>query len=480
MSFYSQGGKTLQVPMELFALNRQRLCSTLKKIDTVNHSSVVVLQGGEGVSVNDTDTEYIFRQESYFHWTFGVLEPGFFGAIEIGTGFSHLFIPRFPESYGVWMGKIFDCEHYKKKYSVDHVHYVDEIEQVLKALNPVKLLTLKGLNTDSDLWTKEIVFEGITLFQVDNETLHPVITECRVIKTDLELDVLRYVCRVSSDAHIAVMKAIRPGMKEYQGEAVFLHHSYFHGGCRNVSYTCICGSGENGSILHYGHAAAPNSKTIQDGDMCLFDMGAEYFCYASDITCSFPVNGKFNEKQKNIYNAVLKANRAVIQAAKPGVSWVDMHLLANRVMLQELLNVGILQGNIDDMMKVNLGATFQPHGLGHFMGLDVHDVGGYMENHPSRQTQKGLKSLRTARVLQAGMVITVEPGCYFISSELDKAFADPELSPFLVKNVIDDYRNFGGVRIEDDIIITETGVEIMSLVPRSVEEIESIMAEGHK
>jgi len=480
MSSYSQGENTLQVPMELFALNRRRLCSKLKETKTVDSNSVVVLQGGVGISIYDTDREYLFRQESFFHWAFGVLEPDFFGVIEIESGSSHLFIPHFPESYGVWMGKIYDCEHYKKKYAVDHVHYVKKIEEVLKELNAEKLLILKGLNTDSDLQTKETVFEGISGFQVDKETLHPVISECRVIKTELELDVLRYVCRISSDAHVAVMKAIRPGMKEYQGEAVFLHHSYFNGGCRHASYTCICGSGENGSILHYGHAAAPNDKTIKDGDMCLFDMGAEYFCYASDITCSFPVNGKFTEKQKNIYNAVLKANQAVIQAAKPGVSWVNMHLLSNRVMLQELLNVGILQGKVDDMMKANLGATFQPHGLGHFMGLDVHDVGGYLEDHPPRPTRAGLKSLRTARVLQAGMVITVEPGCYFIQSELNKALADPELSPFFVKDVIDEYRSFGGVRIEDDIIITKDGVELMSIVPRSVEEIESIMAQGRQ
>lgn len=480
MSYHSQGDQTLEVSMELFAQNRDRLCGKLKELGTVSPKSVVILQGGESLSIYDTDREFLFRQESFFHWTFGVLEPNFFGAIEVESGSSHLFIPHYPESYGVWMGKIFDCEHYKKKYAVNHVHYVHEIEEVLKQLNSDKLLVLKGLNSDSDLWSQETTFKGIAQFTVDNEILYPVMSECRVFKTDLELDILRYVCRVSTDAHVAVMKAIRPGMKEYQGEAVFLHHSYFHGGCRHASYTCICGSGENGSILHYGHAAAPNDKTIKDGDMCLFDMGAEYFCYASDITCSFPANGKFTEKQKIIYNAVLKANRAVIQAAKPGVSWVDMHLLSNRVMLQELLNAGILQGNVDDMMKANLGATFQPHGLGHFMGLDVHDVGGYLKDHPTRPAKDGLKSLRTARTLQPRMVVTVEPGCYFIPSLLDKALVDPELSRFLVKNVIEDYRSFGGVRIEDDVIITEDGVEIMSNVPRSVEEIEAMMADGRQ
>jgi len=132
-----------------------------------------------------------------------------------------------------------------------------------------------------------------------------------VIKTEMELQVLRYVCDISAAAHVEIMKKIRSGMKEYQCESMFSNYCYYNGGCRFCSYTCICGSGNNGSVLHYGHAGAPNDKSIEDGDMCLFDMGAEYYCYTSDITCSFPVNGKFTEEQKIVYNAVLKANQSV-------------------------------------------------------------------------------------------------------------------------------------------------------------------------
>ena len=124
---------------------------------------------------------------------------------------------------------------------------------------------------------------------------------------------------MSSEAHIEVMKSVRPGMTEYQLESIFKHYCYYNGGARHMSYTCICGSGENGAVLHYGHAGAPNEKTIQDGDMCLFDMGCEYYCYSSDITCSFPSNGKFTPDQRMIYEAVLKANRAVMAACKPGI-----------------------------------------------------------------------------------------------------------------------------------------------------------------
>lgn len=135
-----------------------------------------------------------------------------------------------------------------------------------------------------------------------------------------------------------------------------------------MSYTCICGSGENGSILHYGHASAPNDKTVYDGDMLLFDMGANYFGYCADITCSFPANGKFTDAQRFIYNAVLAACNAVHQAARPGANWVDMHALANRVLLEKLRDGGLLRGDIDDMIEAGINGVFQPHGLGHLIG----------------------------------------------------------------------------------------------------------------
>lgn len=157
-------------------------------------------------------------------------------------------------------------------------------------------------------------------------------------------------------------------MTEYQGESQFLHHSYSVGGCRHASYTCIAGSGENGAILHYGHAAAPNDKQIHDGDMLLFDMGADYFGYSADITCSYPANGKFTADQRFIYNAVLAACQAVHDAARPGVNWVDMHLLANRVLLTKLKEGGLLTGSVDEMIEAGINGVFQPHGLGHLLG----------------------------------------------------------------------------------------------------------------
>jgi len=244
-----------------------------------------------------------------------------------------------------------------------------------------------------------------------------------------------------------------------------------------VGYCCIAASGCNGAVLHYGHAGAPNDRRIQDGDLCLFDMGAEYNCYTSDVTTTFPANGKFTDDQKLIYNAVLRANQAVMKTAKPGVSWVDMHLLSQRVILEHLTKGGLIKGDIEEMMKTNFGAVFMPHGLGHFMGLDVHDVNGYPPG-TKRIDKASLRNLRTVRILEAGMVITIEPGCYFNEVLLNEASNNPDHSKFLVLSEIARFRGFGGVRIEDDVLITETGVENLSPVPREIADIEALMAKG--
>lgn len=452
-AFFSMGKDTLKVPMALFRLNRKRLCDKLRSTSGVPAGDAfMVLQGGEQETLYDSDREPVFRQESYFHWTFGVTEADCFGALDVWTGKSTLFIPKLPASYGVWMGTIHPQEHFRSKYGVDEVKFVEDIDQVLKAKNAKLLLTLRGTNTDSKKTTREAKFPKIADFEVNNVLLHPVIAELRVFKTDMELEVIRYTNRISSEAHIQIMKSIKPGDMEYQMESLFCHYCYTNGGMRHVAYTCICGSGQNGAILHYGHAGEPNAKEIKGGDMCLFDMGAEYCCYTSDITCSFPVNGKFTPDQRLIYEAVFASSRAVMKALKPGVSWTDMHLLSERVSLEALKAGGLLTGDVEEMMGVRLGAVFMPHGLGHFLGLDVHDVHGYPEEgHPGRSDQPGLSSLRTARTMQPRMVLTIEPGIYFGDYNLDTALANPAHRRFLVPEMIERFRGFGGVRIEDDI-----------------------------
>lgn len=481
-SYHSRGCSTLKVDPALFRTNRDRLIDSLRKVKALENKKnpLVLLKGGEYTMRYCSDHEPIFRQESYFHWTFGVREPDFYGVINVETGKSYLFAPKLPQEYAVWMGELLKPGDFKAHYQVDDVYWVEDVKKVLKQQNSDVLLTLYGINSDSGSYSKPATFDGINEFNVDRDILHPVISELRVFKTDLELEVLRYVCKVSSEAHKEVMKRIKPKMKEYQLESIFQFFCSYYGGARFMAYTCICGSGKNSSVLHYGHSGEPNNKKMDDGDLCLLDMGCEYFCYASDITCSYPCNGKYSDQQKVVYNSVLEANLAVREALKPGVSWVDMHILAERKILESLKKAGLLIGDVDEMVENRLGAVFMPHGLGHFIGIDTHDVGGYLPGHPARSDKPGLKSLRTSRTMQERMCITIEPGCYFINALLEKAFKDEKLSKFLVKSEIDKYVNIGGVRIEDCVYVTKDGIEILSKVPRTIEEIEALIQKGRE
>lgn len=478
-SFFSMGLKTFKVTMKMYAENRLKL---VNELSSQEHQGVVILQGGIEETRHCTDHELLFRQESYFAYLFGVAEPGFYGAIDLSTGAAALFIPRLPLTHAVWIGKIQPPEHFQAKYEVDAVHYVDEMAGVLKGMGGgagrPRLHLLKGLNSDSGNESRPAAFEGLGEFEVDTAALHPALSESRVSKSAKELDLLRYVNAVSSAAHVEVMRSARPGMKEYQLEAMFQGLVYSRGGCRHCSYTCVCGTGENSAILHYGHAESPNDKDIHDGDMALLDMGAEYACYCSDITCSFPVNGKFTEDQKLVYGAVLSAQKAVMAAMKPGDLWPDLHRLAERKILEALRGGGVLQGSVDEMLAAHLGTVFMPHGLGHLMGLDTHDVGGY-NTGVTRSEEPGLRSLRTARALVEGMVITVEPGCYFIDPVLLPAMEHEATAKFFVPERVQQLRGSGGVRLEDDVIVTAHGIENMTRCPRDVAEVEAVMAGGH-
>jgi Xaa-Pro dipeptidase len=465
---------------ELHAENRKRLADVLRKTATKN--AVVLLQGGEAQERHETDHEELFRQESNFAWAFGVKEPGCFGVIEVATGKSTLFVPKYPPEYGIWMGPIRTLESFKQEYLTDDVKFMEDIRETLVKMEPPRgpeVLTTRGLNGDTGRRAKEANFPGLEAFRINNGVAYDAICELRAIKTKRELDVLRHVCELSCRAHSHVMKEIKPGMFEYQLESIFLHYSYFCGGCRHTSYTSICGCGPSGSALHYGHAGAPNERLVRNGDICLMDMGAEGRFYGSDVTCSYPANGKFTEDQRIIYETVLQSQLAVMKAMKPGVFYVDMQELTYRIACERLRDVAkILVGDVEEMMKCNLGAVFMPHGLGHMLGVDTHDVAGRPEFsiELKRDSRDGYSKIRLLRPLREGMYVTVEPGIYFIDYLLDKALNDPVQSKFINRKRLDEFRGFGGVRIEDDVLITKTGVENFTRCPRTVQDIEAWMA----
>ena len=474
-----RGPGTFKVKPELHKANREQAVGRLVSLCECKEG-VMLLKGGSDRVRDSTDHEELFRQESFFHYLFGVEESGCCGLIDMATCRSVLFVPELPPEHAIWMGNIPTLDVFKAKYGVDDVFYCQYLTDHISQTSPACIHLLTGCNTDSGLTleAEQGMFENTKQIPIETGQLHRALCDSRSSKTQLEIELMRYVSRISSEAHVEVMRICKPGMMEYQLESTFLHHSYFKGGCRFSSYTSIVGAGEHGAILHYGHSGAPNTGQIQEDGLILCDMGAEYHGYAADITCTFPASGKFTPDQASVYNAVLSAHSTVISSMKPGVSWLDMHVLAERKILGGLKAAGFLRGEVEEMLKNNLGSIFMPHGLGHLLGIDTHDVGGYGYGYPERPKRAGANKLRTARILEENMVITVEPGCYFNDYLMKEALEDTNLSSFLVRERIMPCMKLGGVRIEDNVLITKEGCESFTCVPRTTEEIEALMAGG--
>jgi len=462
------------IPKEMYVRHRAKLLEHFRSLP-IQKNSVIIMQSGPSPVRYDSDFEPVFRQESSFAYLFGVKEPDVYATIEVDTGKTTLFFPELPPNYAIFMGEVRTAESFAAEYDVDEVLFTPKLREYLESVDPVVLYTSNGFNADSGRYSKPAIFDGIEDFRVDNGVLYEAIVHCRVYKSEDEIKLMRHINGISSEAHCWVMAHARPGMREFQLESMFQHWGYFRGGCRHQSYTSICGCEDHGAVLHYGHAGAPNDGLLRDGDMALLDMGAEYKCYTSDITCSFPVNGKFTDDQKFIYEAVLASQFGVMRAMKPGVSYIDMHALAYKIILEKLTEGGLLSGDVDEMMDVNLGAVFMPHGLGHFMGLDTHDVGGRPKGH-KKQTLAGFSNLRCCLELEPNMVLTVEPGIYFNDYSLDQALANPDQAKFINTEMLERFRGFGGIRLEDDVLVTETGIENFTKCPRTLQDVEDVIS----
>jgi len=259
--------------------------------------------------------------------------------------------------------------------------------------------------------------------------------------------------KVSSDAHIDLMKDSKADLYEYNYSGYFVYYST---SCSlsHQAYLSIVGSGNRSAILHYN----TNQMQVKDGDFILIDAGSEFRGYATDITRTFPVNGKFSPIQKSIYEMVLSVVEYIEANMRAGVSWRECVLRASHMVCQKLLEGGYLQGSLTELIANSMWRFFYPHGLGHSVGLDVHDPG-------------------LSDILEANMVVTVEPGIYFNRAFVKMGLDHPELGRFIVRDKVMEMlnQNFGGVRIEDTVIVTNTGIEIISTVPKTVEDIEALM-----
>ena len=439
-------------------LHREKLLSLFEE----NQEGVIFLKGAETMYRYGTDYEFPFRQESNFWYLTGVNEPEYHAVLDVKSGEYHLFSPKRDAQFAVWHGNVRDQNEIKEEYQPDHLHQNNDLLTILRNLKPSVVYCL-------DEEQAEFIEDLSREFTVDTDSLRDALTYCRCIKTEGELDLLREAARINNIAHLEVMKALKPGMYEYEMKALFDYHQVKNGLLQDA-YNGIHAGGENSAVLHY----VDNNEKINSGDLYLVDAGYEKEGYASDVTRTYPANGRFSGDQAAIYQIVLNTLNKSIELVKPGVKMEDLHLAACRIMLHGLKDLKIIKGDIDEMMEQNIFALFFPHGLGHFLGLDTHDVGGYPQG-VERIDRPGVRFLRVRRELMPGMVITIEPGIYFIPALLKPALENEEQAKYLNEKKVRSLFNFGGIRIEDNLIITEDGYENLTDVPKEIKEIENVM-----
>lgn len=398
------------------------------------------------------DSEYPYRQNSDFWYFTGFNEPeAVLVLIKSDETHNHsvLFNRLRDKTAEIWFGRRLGQEAAPEKLGVDRALAFSEIDEQLQQL-------LNGLDVvyhaqGEHAYADTIVFAALDKLRRGSRqnlaapaTLtdwRPWVHEQRLFKSEEEIVAMRRAGEITALGHTRAMEKCRPGMFEYQLEGEILHEFNRHG-ARFPSYNTIVGSGENGCILHY----TENESQMRDGDLVLIDAGCEYKGYAGDITRTFPVNGKFSAPQRAIYDIVLESLETALQLYRPGTSMQEVTTQVVRIMVNGLVNLGILKGDVDQLITDNAHRPFFMHGLSHWLGLDVHDVGHYGKDR--------------SRLLEPGMVITVEPGLY-IAPDAD---------------VPAEYRGIG-IRIEDDILITADGNEnLTASVVKSADDIEALMA----
>lgn len=440
----------------MYELHRKKICELFKD----RKGSLIYISGASVSHRYDTDFEYPFRQESNFWYLSGVNEPDFALLLEPATESFHLLVPRRDAMYAVWMGFVLTTDEYKQKYTPDHIHYTDELEHVVRSLSPTQVHCIHESDATS---IRNLGYSS------DTDELADALAYCRVIKTEFELNELRIASEIASLAHRGLMKSIKPGMYEHEMQALF-EYTCTRNGLRHQPYSGIHAGGAGSAVLHY----VDNNRPLRDGDLFLVDAGAESKGYAADITRTFPVNGKFDSRQSMMYDIAYDMLESSLEKSVAGMEMEAIQLEACRLLIERFREEGFLYGEVDEMMEKNLFALFFPHGIGHFLGLDTHDVGGYPKG-VERIDRPGLRYLRARRLLEPGMVITIEPGIYFIPALLNPAFENKEQSVHLNISKLKSFLDFGGIRIEDNLFIRESGHENLTNVPKSRSEIEQFM-----
>ncbi len=417
-------------------------------------NSIALFPAGSEVT-RSNDTEYLFCQNKHFYYLCGFNEPDALLVLEKGESCQTLLFSREKDPLQeVWHGRRVGQEQAISEYGVEQCFSVALIDEKLpELLNKKSALYYPFeqndvLSAQINAWSRKLR-AGVKLgHKAPNQHLDAstIVNEQRLIKSASELAIMRHANEISSAAHARAMEKAPATDFEYQIEAEILHEFARHG-ARHAAYNSIVAGGDNANILHYNE----NSEPLIDNELLLIDAGCELAGYAADITRTFPINGKFTLEQKAVYQLVLDAQNAAIAAIKPGANFAELNAIVGEVLTKGLHNLGILKGDITALIKENACKQYFIHGLGHWLGLDVHDVGDYQANENREQL----------RAFEPNMVMTIEPGLYIPLSDL---------------SVEEKWRGIG-VRIEDNIVVTKDGNENLTVnAPKTVKDIEALMA----
>ncbi len=422
---------------------------------------VILLAGGTRVPRNH-DVDFVFRQKSDFLYLTGVEEPGCHLLIDPKRRRETLFIPRIDVHHRVWLGHVPDASEARRLFGVSRVLYADQLESELRKARA----GYRRAYLDRDSARRH----GGALGGLPRGTadFYDALEELRACKNRGELALMRRASQVSGWGHRKVMRQTRAGMREYEVQAIF-EGECLRSGLRHLAYPSIVAAGRNGAVLHYHR----NDAKLKDGDLLLIDAGAEAGGYAADITRTFPVNGRFTRRQRDVYQVVLDAQKACIARARPGVVSADLHVFSMLRLAEGLKSLGLLKGDTTGLVEGGAVRLFYPHGLTHMLGLDVHDCAGGRKRRMPNPTKV---PVRFVAKLEPGFVITMEPGIYFIGALLQ----DPALRR-KHKGSVDfakaqRYLDFGGVRIEDDILISDGPAVNLTEVPKEVDDVEEACA----
>ena len=458
----------------IYVARRQRLIKSVK-------DGILLFLGNSEAPSNYADNQYIFRQDSTWLYYFGIDQPDMAAVIDVESGQETIFGNDVDIDDIIWMGPQPLVASRAEEVGVAKTAPLAELDKVVKAalakgrkvhfLPPYRyrnmMLLHSLLNIPFDRLKTEASVEFIKA-----------VVEMRLVKEPCEIQQIDIACNLGYAMHMAATQIMKPGMLEQ--DIVGVMEGVVISGGYMVSFPTILS--QNGETLH-NHS---HHQILTEGRLTVIDAGAEIAShYCSDFTRTLPSGGRFTQQQKEIYTIVSEANNLALGLARPGISYKDVHLAASRLMLQGLKNLGLVKGDVDEAVAAGAAGLFMPHGLGHNMGLDVHDMENLGENYVgyddtvTRSSQLGLGSLRMARVLKPGNVVTDEPGIYFIPALIDKWKAEGTCKNFIAFDKLDAYRSFGGIRIEDDLLITENGARLLGSkrLPRTVEEVENAMSE---